>query len=118
MRYMMLVKVDPSKAPAAGPSAEMMTEMGKLIDEMAKAGVLLDTGGLRPVEESTVLHLSGGKQTVLDGPFTEAKEIIGGYCIVQVKSREEALEWASRFLSVHDDEWELSSEIRQIVEPQ
>ncbi|MEW1860963.1 YciI family protein [Streptomyces sp. NBC_00669] len=118
MRYMMLVKVDPSKAPAAGPSAEMMTEMGKLIDEMAKAGVLLDTGGLRPAEEGTVLHLSGGKQTVLDGPFTEAKEIVGGYCIVQVKSQEEALEWASRFLSVHDDEWELSSEIRQIVEPQ
>ncbi|SEF79316.1 Uncharacterized conserved protein [Actinacidiphila yanglinensis] len=117
MRYMMLVKMDPSKAPAAGPSEELMTEVGKLVDDMAKAGVLLDTAGLRPLEEGAVLRLSGGKQTVLDRSFTEPTEIVGGYCIVQVTSQEEAVEWASRFLSVHGDAWEMTSEIRRIEEP-
>ncbi len=116
MRFMMLVKMDPAKVPASGPSEELMTEMGKLIEEMTKAGVLLDTGGLRPTEEGTVLHLAQGKQTVLDGPFTEAKEIVGGYCIVQAKSQAEAVEWSSRFLAIHGDEWDLSAEIRQIEE--
>jgi hypothetical protein len=118
MRYMMLLKMDPSTVPAGGPSEELTTEMGKLIDEMTKAGVLLDTGGLRPMQEATSVRLSGGKQTVLDGPFAEAKEVVGGYCVLQAKSRDEAVEWASRFLSVHGDEWEMATEIRQIVEPQ
>jgi hypothetical protein len=116
MRYMMLLKLDPSLAPAAGPSEELMTEMGKLIDEMTKAGVLLDTGGLSPLDEATVVRLAHGKQTVLDGPFTETKEIVGGYCIIQAKSQDEAVEWASRFLSIHGDEWQMTSEIRQIQE--
>jgi hypothetical protein len=118
MRYMLLVKLDPSKVPAEGPNEELMTEMGKLIDEMTKAGVLLDTGGLRPTDEATVLHLAAGKQTVLDGPFTEAKEIVGGYWIVQVKSHEEAVQWASRFLSVHGDTWDIFAEVRRIEEPE
>jgi hypothetical protein len=118
MRYMMLLKLDPSKAPSQGPSEELMTEMGKLIEEMTKAGVLLDTGGLRPTAEGTTIRLSGGKQTVVDGPFAEAKEVVGGYCIVQAKSQEEAVEWASRFLAIHGDEWELESEIRRIEEPE
>ncbi|MCL2733655.1 MAG: YciI family protein [Actinomycetia bacterium] len=117
MRYMMLLELDPSKAPSQGPSEELMEEMGKLIEEMTKAGVLLDTGGLKPVDEGTVIRQSGGRQTVVDGPFTEAKEVIGGYCIVQAKSQEEAVEWASRFLALHGPEWELSSYVRQIEEP-
>jgi hypothetical protein len=117
MRYMMLLKMDPGTAPAAGPSPELMEEMGKLIEEMTRAGVLLDTAGLRPLEESTVIKLSGGKQTVLDGPFTEAKEVVGGYAILQAKSKEEAVEWASRFLAIHGDEWEMTSEVRQLEEP-
>jgi len=122
MRYMMLLKLDPATAASAasggGPSEELMTEMGKLIDEMTKAGVLLDTGGLRPVEEATVLRLAGGKQTVVDGPFAEAKEVVGGYCIVQAKSADEAVEWTSRFLAIHGDEWDLVAEVRQIEEPE
>ncbi|WP_217698521.1 YciI family protein [Streptacidiphilus griseoplanus] len=111
---MMLLKLDPAKAPQNGPSQELMEEMGKLIEEMTRAGVLLDTGGLRPLEEGTRIRLSGGKLTVLDGPFAEAKEVIGGYALIQAKSREEAVEWASRFLAIHGDEWEMESEIRQV----
>ena len=118
MRYMMLIKLDPSQAPEGGPSAELMEQMGKLIDEMTRAGVMLDTGGLSPIEESSRMQLSGGKQTVLDGPFTEAKEIVGGYALIQVKSRDEALQWGSRFLDVHGDDWEIALEVRQVVEPE
>ena len=115
MRFMMLLKADPSKNPQ-GPSEELMEEMGKLIEEMTRAGVLLDTGGLRPLDEGTRVTLSGGKQTVLDGPFTEAKEVIGGYALLQTKSREEAVEWASRFLAPHGDEWTMETEVRQVEE--
>jgi hypothetical protein len=114
---MVLLRTDENAMPAGGPSPELMEEMGKLIEEMTKAGVLLDTGGLRPSAEGTRVHLSGGKLTVTDGPFTEAKEMIGGYAIIQAKSKEEAIEWASRFLKIHGDKWELTSEIRQMEEP-
>ncbi|WP_329135886.1 YciI family protein [Streptomyces sp. NBC_01476] len=115
MRYMMLLKVDPEVT--AGPSEELMTEMGKLLEEMTRAGVLLDTAGLRPVEEGTVLRLKDGKQTVVDGPYAEAKEVVGGYFVLQAKSQEEAAEWASRFLAIHGDAWELTAEVRRIEEP-
>ncbi|WP_333768324.1 YciI family protein [Streptomyces sp. IBSBF 2435] len=117
MRYMMLLRLDPAKAPSDGPSEQLMTEMGVLLEEMTKAGVLLDTGGLRPVGSGAVIRQSGGKQTVLDGPFTEAKEVIGGYAMLQAKSLDEAVQWASRFLAVHGDEWEIETEIRQVEEP-
>lgn len=117
MRYMMLLRLDPAKAPAGGPSEELMTEMGKLLEEMTKGGVLLDTGGLQPAAAGSVVRQAGGKQTVLDGPFAEAKEVIGGYAILQAKSVDEATQWASRFLAVHGDEWEIEAEIRQVEEP-
>ncbi|MEU9120415.1 YciI family protein [Streptomyces sp. NPDC048506] len=117
MRFMMLIKIDENDIPAGGPSPELMAEMGKLIDEMTKAGVLLDTAGLAPSAQGTRLHLSGGRITATDGPFTEAKEVIGGYALIQAGSKEEAVEWATRFLRVHGDEWTLTSEIRQVEEP-
>lgn len=64
-----------------------------------------------------MIRQSGGKQTVLDGPFAEAKEVIGGYAMLQAKSLDEAVQWASRFLAVHGDEWEIETEIRQVEEP-
>lgn len=116
MRFMMMVKVDENTI-GDGPSQELLEEMGKLIDEMTKAGVLLDTAGLRPTSEGTRVHWSHGTETVTDGPFTEAKEVIGGYALIQAKSKEEAIEWAKRFVRIHGDEFELTSEIRQIEEP-
>jgi hypothetical protein len=88
-----------------------------LLEDMTKAGVLLDTGGLRPAAEATRLRLAGGKQTVIDGPFTESKEVVGGYCLIQVRRKEEAVEWASRFLALHGSQWEMGIEIRQLDEP-
>jgi hypothetical protein len=117
MRFMMMIKLEEGSGPAAGPSEEMMAEMGKLMDEMTKAGVLLDTAGLRPTEEGTQLQWDHGKLSVVDGPFTEAKEVVGGYAIVQAKSKEEAIEWAKRFVRLHGDEWKVTSEVRQIEEP-
>lgn len=116
MRYMMLIKLDPAKAPEGGPNKELMEEMGKLIAEMTKAGVLIDTGGLAPLEESSVLRLRGGKVTSVDGPFTEAKEIIGGYALLQTKTRDEAVEWSTRFLRIHGDAWEIDLEVRAVQE--
>jgi len=108
----MLLKLDPAKAPQSGPSPELMDEMGKLIEEMTRAGVLLDTGGLRPLEEGTRIRLSGGKQTVLDGPFAEAKEVVGGYWLIQASSKEEAVEWATRCPADEGD----FIEVRQVFE--
>ncbi|RDI63912.1 YciI family protein [Nocardia pseudobrasiliensis] len=114
MRYLMLIRIDPATAPVQGPDPRLEVEMGNLIEEMTKAGVLLDTAGLRPIEEATRLRLAGGEQTVLDGPFTESKEIIGGYFLLQTRSRDEAVEWASRFLRVHGPDWEMELEIREL----
>ncbi|MEV6072778.1 YciI family protein [Nocardia sp. NPDC052001] len=114
MRHMVLIRLDPAAAPAGGPDERLMADMNILIEEMTKAGVLLDTAGLRPTEEGTRVRQSGGKQTVIDGPFTETKEVIGGYCLLQTRSNAEAVEWASRFLRVHGPEWEIEVEVRQL----
>jgi hypothetical protein len=117
MRYLLLIQIDPETAGSAGPDERLAEEMGALLEDMTKAGVLLDTAGLRPIAEATRLRLSAGKQTVIDGPFTESKEVVGGYCLVQVRSKEEAVEWASRFLALHGPQWEMDVEIRQLDEP-
>ncbi|HEX3425534.1 MAG TPA: YciI family protein [Acidimicrobiales bacterium] len=117
MRSMILIRMDPATAGPPHPDDQMMKDMENLLEEMTKAGVLLDTAGLRPIEEATRVRLSGGKQTVTDGPFTESKEIIGGYCILQTRTKEEAVEWASRFLSIHGPQWEIEVEVRGVVEP-
>jgi hypothetical protein len=117
MRFMMMIKSEEDAGPAEGPSEQLMKEMGQLIEEMTKAGVLLDTAGLRPTEESTQLHWDRGKLTVVDGPFTEAKEVVGGYAILQAKSKEEAHEWAKRFVRLHGEDWTITCEVRQVEEP-
>ncbi|MET8871170.1 YciI family protein [Nocardia sp. NPDC004604] len=114
MRHMMLIRVDPTNAPE--PDEALIEQVNKVIEEMTKAGVLLDTAGLHSITEATKIAQSGGKQTVLDGPFTESKEVVGGYCILQTKSKEEAVEWTSRFLAVHGPEWDIEVEIRELHE--
>ncbi|MFE4668448.1 YciI family protein [Streptomyces sp. NPDC056716] len=114
-RYMSLIRVDENDAPEGGPSPELMQRMGVLLEEMTKAGVMLDTGGLLPTAEGTRVRWEGGKISVTDGPFTETKEVIGGYALLQCKDRAEAVEWTTRFLKVHEDHWTVTVELREIV---
>jgi hypothetical protein len=93
---MMLVKGDDKSESGALPDEKQLITMGKYNDEMRKAGVLLDLSGLHPSARGARVRFSGGKASVTDGPFTEAKELVAGYWLIQVKSREEAVEWAKR----------------------
>ncbi|MEV7865147.1 YciI family protein [Streptomyces sp. NPDC088124] len=116
-RFLSLVRIDEATAPAGGPSPELQQRMGALLEEITKAGVMLDTAGLTPTSEGVrVRHEKGGKLTVTDGPFTEAKEVIGGYALMQAKDKAEAVEWARRFVEVHGDEYDVTCEVRQIAE--
>jgi hypothetical protein len=90
--------------------------MGKLFEEITKAGAMLDTAGLTPTADGTRVTISGGKLSYTDGPFTETKEVVGGYAILQAKDKAEALEWVKRFLQVHDDSWTVTAELREIAE--
>ncbi|MDL5203292.1 YciI family protein [Streptomyces sp. ALI-76-A] len=115
-RYLSLVRIDESTAPAEGPSPELMRRMGELIEEMTKSGVLLDTAGLTPTAQGTRVLWEGGGISVTDGPFTESKEVVGGYAIMQCKDKAEALEWTRRFLKVHEAHWTVTCEVREIAE--
>ena len=111
MRFLCLYK--PSKPEGAPPTAREMAEMGELIDDMMKAGVLLSTEGCQPSAKGARVRLAGGKISVTDGPFTESKELVGGFAIIQTKSKEEAIELTKRFLNVAGDG---ESEIRLLHE--
>lgn len=110
MRFLAIYKTAERNIP---PSTEEIAAMGKLIDEMTNAGVLLATEGCLPSVTGARVRRSNGRITVTDGPFTESKEIIGGFALVQVRSKDEAIEWTKRFLRVAGDG---ESEIRQIAE--
>ena len=116
MRYLLLIRPNLEAMGEWGPDPELAEDMGRLLEEMTKAGVLLDTAGLRPPEEGTRIRLAGGELTILDGPFTESKEIVGGYCLLQTRTREEAVEWGSRFLRLHGPHWTMELELRQLDE--
>lgn len=109
MRFLCLYK--PSQQEGVPPTPETMAAMGKLIEEMTKAGVLLATEGCQPTSKGARVRLAEGKFTVTDGPFTEAKEIVGGFAMIQAESKEEAIQWTKRFLKVAGDG---ESEIRQV----
>ena len=96
MRFMMIVKANKLSEAGALPSEAALAAMGKYNEELQKAGVLLDLSGLKPTSKGARVKFAGGKVTVVDGPFTEAKELVAGYWIIQVKSKEEAIEWAKR----------------------
>lgn len=112
MRFLSLIRV--TENTGQKPSEKLMTDMGQLITEMTADGTLLETAGLRPTAEGKRVRLSHGKQTVSDGPFTESKEVIGGYAMLKADSMERALELTKRFLDVHGDEWEVECEVRQL----
>ena len=89
-----------------------MSDVGKLMEEMTRAGQLVSTSGLRPTSEGVRVRLRRGKLSTTDGPFTETKEVIAGYAIFEAKSKEEAIELTRRFLAVHGDEWDIECEVR------
>ena len=97
MRFMILVKANKDSEAGVKAPDELFAEMADYHEQLAKAGVLLDGSGLQPSSKGWRIRYSGNKRTVIDGPFTEAKELIAGYTIIQVKSREEAIEWTRRF---------------------
>jgi hypothetical protein len=119
MRFMMLVKhAEKNSGP---PPKELMDAMAKLTEEAVKAGTIRDSGGLAPTAASTRVRLSGGQVTAIDGPFTEAKEIVGGYAVFDLKSKQEAIEGAMRFMELHKKYWpgwEGETEIRQVFGPE
>jgi len=115
-RYLSMIRVDEQNRPAEGLSPESQERMGKLFEEITKAGAMLDTAGLTPTADGTRVTISGGNLSYTDGPFTETKEVVGGYAILQAKDKAEALEWVKRFLQVHDDSWTVTAELREIAE--
>jgi hypothetical protein len=111
MRFMILVKADKNSEAGALPDEKMLTEMGKFNEELVKAGVLLAAEGLQASSKGARVRFSGQKRTVIDGPFTETKELIAGFWLWQVKSKDEAIEWLKR---APFDQTEV--EIRQVFE--
>ena len=116
MRFMIIVKGNRDSEAGAPPDPRMMSVMADYHEELAKAGVLLDASGLQPTSKGARVTYSHGKRTWVDGPFTESKEIIAGYTLIQVKSREEGIEWAKRFPAPFGDDQESEIEIRQLFE--
>jgi hypothetical protein len=114
MRFMVIVKASKDSEAGVLPSQRLLADMGKFNEELVKAGVLLAGEGLQSSAKGKRVRFSGDKRTVIDGPFTETKELIAGFWLWQVRSMEEALEWVKRCPNPHDGESEI--EIRQVFE--
>jgi hypothetical protein len=116
MRFMIIVKATKDSEAGVRPSEQLFAAMADYHEQLVKAGVLLDASGLQPTSKGWRIKYSGGKRTVVDGPFAETKELIAGYSIIQVKSREEALEWTRRFPNPSIDRKGGEIEVRQLFE--
>jgi hypothetical protein len=114
MRFMVIVKASKQSEAGVMPNQTLLAEMGKFNEELVKAGVLLAAEGLQPTSKGKRVKFSGAKRTVVDGPFTETKELIAGFWLWQVRSLEEAIEWVKRCPNPHEGETEI--EIRQVFE--
>lgn len=114
MRFMIIVKASKDSEAGVMPSQQLLAEMGRYNEELVKAGILLAADGLHPSSKGARVKLSGAKRTVIDGPFAETKELIAGFWLWQVKSKEEAIEWVKRCPNPHNEECEI--EIRQVFE--
>ena len=111
--FLIMHKSNEENEAGVPPSKELIEGMGRLMEESSRAGVLLAAEGVHPSSRGARLSFSGGRRTVTDGPFAEAKELIAGFAIVQVESKDEAIEWATRFAEVHGD---VEIEVRQVIE--
>jgi hypothetical protein len=114
MKFMILIKATKDSETGVMPSEQLLTEMGKFNEELVKAGVMLAGEGLHPSSKGARVRFSGGKRTVIDGHFVETKELIAGFWLWQVKSKDEAIEWVKRCPNPHNEETEV--EIRQLFE--
>ena len=114
MRFMIIVKATKESEAGVMPSKELLTEMGKFNEELVKAGVMLACDGLQPSSKGARVKFSGTKRTVIDGPFSETKELTCGFWLWKVKSKEEVIEWVKRCPNPHEGESEI--EIRQVFE--
>ena len=121
MRFMMIVKADPSYEAGRPPDPALMAAVGKLSEEMSKRGVLLQSGGLLPSSKGARVQVSRGKMTVTDGPFAETKELIGGFAILEAASKEEAIGLGKEFMQLHVDvlgqSYEGTLEVRAMFGP-
>jgi hypothetical protein len=116
MRFLSLIRID--EKTGQKPSEQLMSDMGKLIEEMTRSGALISTAGLRPTSEGVRVRLRRGKLSTIDGPFTESKEVIGGYAILEASSKQHAIELTERFLKIHGDEWDIECEVRPLDGPE
>ena len=114
MRFMVIVKASPESEAGKMPSEKLLADMGKFNEELVKAGVLLAGEGLHPSSKGVRIRFSGDKRTVIDGPFSETKELVAGFWLIQVKSKEEAIEWMKRCPNPMEGESEI--ELRQVFE--
>ncbi len=114
MRFMIMIKADKDSEAGVLPDEQLLTEMGKFNEELVKAGVMLAGEGLHPSSKGARIRFSGSKRTVIDGPFAESRELIAGFWLWQVRSKEEAIEWAKRCPNPLPGEAEI--EIRQVYE--
>lgn len=117
MRFMIIVKASPESEAGLVPSQARFDEMAAYHGELARAGVLLDANGLQPSSLGWRIRYAGTTRSVVDGPFTESKELIAGYTLISVRSREEALEWARRFPNPRGDGLDAEIELRQVFAP-
>ena len=116
MRFMIIVKATKDSEAGVMPEEKLLADMASYHEELQKAGVLLDGSGLQPSKKGWRIKYSGGKRSVIDGPFTETKELIAGYTLIQVKSREEAMEWTRRFPNPAIGGKDGEIEVRQLFE--
>ena len=114
MRFMVIIKADAKSEAGEMPSERLLTEMGRYNEELVKAGVMLAGEGLHPSSKGARVRFSGAKRTVIDGPFSEARELVAGFWLIQVKSKEEAIEWVKRIPNPDGADTEV--EIRQVFE--
>jgi hypothetical protein len=116
MRFMMIVRANKDSEAGKPPSRELIEAMGRFNREMANAGVMLSGDGLHPSSQGARVHFTGGKPTVIDGPFPETKELIAGFWMIQVKSKEEAVAWAKRCPAPFGEDQEGELELRRVFE--
>ncbi|GAB2896716.1 YciI family protein [Paraburkholderia jirisanensis] len=114
MRFMIMVKANADSEAGAMPEEALIAAMAAYHEELSKAGVLLDASGLQPSSKGWRIRYSGGRRTVSDGPFAETRELLAGYTLIQVRSREEAREWARRFPAPFGDHVDSEIEVRQL----